>query len=411
MSVDTDEKFYDVIIAGAGPAGASAAIRLADNGCKVLLVEAKKFPRPKLCGEFISPECLPHFQALGVETEMLAANGTRIGATRFYSARGTMCEVPSAWFADSDESFALGLSRARMDEVLLNRARAIGVDVCEETQITKLLYEDDGAVKGAILRARNGKLSNACSRLTIDATGRARSLVRHLDSMKTAPKIRASLVAFKTHLARSNDADKARTIENACEIYFYPGGYGGLNGVENNELNLCFIVRAEDVKNCGADAVRVMREIVFKNRRAEKVLQNTRIIGPWLSVPIENFGRFKLAPAPNLICIGDAAAFIDPFTGSGMLMALESAATAAGVIGEWLSKNDTDFTRLANAYETNYRRRFERRLNISAYLRRAAFAAPPLIETAIRALNTSAAVRRRLARATRQSKASPTEKR
>ena len=48
---------YDVIIAGAGPAGSSAAIRLAAGGLNVLLVEQKKFPRPKLCGEFISPEC------------------------------------------------------------------------------------------------------------------------------------------------------------------------------------------------------------------------------------------------------------------------------------------------------------------------------------------------------------------
>ena len=63
---------FDVIIAGAGPAGSSTAIHLARNDLRVLLVEQKKFPRPKLCGEFISPECQRHFQNLGVAESMLA---------------------------------------------------------------------------------------------------------------------------------------------------------------------------------------------------------------------------------------------------------------------------------------------------------------------------------------------------
>jgi flavin-dependent dehydrogenase len=57
---------YDVIITGAGPAGSSAAIRLAQARINVLLVEQKKFPRAKLCGEFMSPECLSHFAELNV---------------------------------------------------------------------------------------------------------------------------------------------------------------------------------------------------------------------------------------------------------------------------------------------------------------------------------------------------------
>ena len=64
---------YDVIIAGGGPAGSSAAIHLATGGARVLLLEQKKFPRAKLCGEFISPECTPHFERLGVAEKMLAA--------------------------------------------------------------------------------------------------------------------------------------------------------------------------------------------------------------------------------------------------------------------------------------------------------------------------------------------------
>ena len=64
---------YDVIIAGGGPAGASAAIHLAHGGVRVLLLEQKKFPRAKLCGEFISPECQAHFEKLGVADAMISS--------------------------------------------------------------------------------------------------------------------------------------------------------------------------------------------------------------------------------------------------------------------------------------------------------------------------------------------------
>src|SRR5207249_9262699 len=80
--------YFDVIIAGGGPAGASAAIHLASRGARVLLAEQKKFPREKLCGEFISPECLIHFKELGVDDQMLKAQPSSLRETVFYSKNG-----------------------------------------------------------------------------------------------------------------------------------------------------------------------------------------------------------------------------------------------------------------------------------------------------------------------------------
>ena len=87
---------YDVIIAGGGPAGSSAAIHLATLGARVLLAEQKKFPRAKLCGEFISPECALHFERLGVADQILSARPARLTETVFYSRRGKSVGVPSA---------------------------------------------------------------------------------------------------------------------------------------------------------------------------------------------------------------------------------------------------------------------------------------------------------------------------
>src|SRR5919199_1360999 len=110
---------YDVLIAGGGPAGASCAIHLATQGARVLLVEQKRFPRAKLCGEFISPECLGHFERLGVSEEMQGAGGSELSETVFYSRSGRSVNVPSEWFAGG-RGGALGLSRAEMDARLLS---------------------------------------------------------------------------------------------------------------------------------------------------------------------------------------------------------------------------------------------------------------------------------------------------
>src|SRR5437763_5233450 len=95
---------YDIAVVGAGPAGSSAAIRLALAGKRVLLVEKEKFPREKLCGEFISPECLEHFAELGVLDRMQFAGGVAIAETVFFGRGGRGVAVPSAMFGSAFET-------------------------------------------------------------------------------------------------------------------------------------------------------------------------------------------------------------------------------------------------------------------------------------------------------------------
>lgn len=386
---------YDVIIAGGGPAGSSAAIHLAQRGARVLLAEQKRLPRQKLCGEFISPECLPHFEKLGVSEQMQAAHGASLHSTVFYARRGNSVNVPSVWFGDNQ--LALGLSRAEMDQRLLQRAAAAGVTVLEETQVVGLLM-NDRRVQGARLKLKGNEVHYRAP-MTIDATGRAGALAHRLPSQasrKVRAKARAPLVAFKVHL------EGVRIAPGTCEIYFYRGGYGGLSSIEAGLSNLCFIASARDVRACGADAERVMREVVCQNTRAHHTLANARRHGEWLAVTLEGFGRRQLVPADGLIAIGDAASFIDPFSGSGMLMALENGELAARIVGDYLPHllADVDFESLARDYRTCYRRKFRSRLRVCGLLRRAAFA-PGLADAAIRIVSANERLCHRLAVTTR----------
>lgn len=375
---------YDVIIAGAGPAGSSAAIHLATRGLSVLLVEQKKFPRPKLCGEFISPECQDHFEKLGVSRSIICSDPASITETVFYSSRGHQVTVPSTWFGGR---MALGLSRAVMDDVLLRRAAAVGVEIIEGATVLGPRINAD-SVHG--LKIKTGTQEKEFeATLTIDATGRARILARKLNhTRKQKPK----LIAFKAHFQNT------RVAPGACEIYFYRGGYGGLSSIESGESNLCFIISAEQVKRCNSDPERVMRELVMKNPRAMYTLGPAAVSSEWLSASWESFGRQSPAPAKGLLAIGDAAAFIDPFTGSGMLMALESGELAAEVILRHRDQLETPS--LSADYTSAYNAKFHSRLRICSLLRRAAFR-PQLTEWGVTIFGASERFRNRVARATR----------
>ena len=402
-----------ILIVGAGPAGASAAIRLAQTGFPVTLIEREKFPRPKLCGEFISPECLEHFRALGVYESLTAGGGEWIKETIFYEPGGKSVAVPSRWLHHGAAG-ALSLSRAEMDFRLMQRARAVGVEVLEETQAVGLLTENDASVSAATvvgvkIRQKNGETREIAAALTIDATGRARVLAKLAERQLRITnyelrieenKRNTKLVGFKTHLKN------AAVAPGVCEIYSFQGGYGGLCRVENGLANHCFLIQSEIVKKFGGDAERIVRETVRQNRRAAETLKNAESESDWLAVAVDGFGARDLTPARNLFAVGDAGAFIDPFTGSGMLVALESGA----ILARGIAENFAAPEKIAAVYRARHARNFGRRLFVCSLVRRAAFASG-LAKTLISALNWSETARAVLARATRRGASTTAEKR
>jgi len=381
-------------IIGAGPAGASLAIRLAEQEFEVLLIERENFPRQKLCGEFISPECLKHFKNLGVLEGMLSAGGEHIVETRFYESGGRSIGVPSQWF--KGDGYALSLSRAEMDRRLLNRARSVGVEVFEDTNVTRIISSANG-VFGVKTSGVGGQAREIYADLFVDATGRSRVLSRLLEKQSGRRTANAnvrkhSLVGFKSHVRGAN-LEKGR-----CEIYFFPGGYGGLSGIEDGLANHCFLITAAAARPSGLKANKIVENVVFKNKRAAETLKNAEPIREWLSVSIDGFGIKKLNPAPNLFSVGDSAAFIDPFTGSGMLMAFES----SRILAECIGTHRYAPAKISELYTHKYGKNFARRLRICSLLRSAAFV-PNLAKIAISFLGFSKHSREFIARSTRGS--------
>lgn len=374
-----------ILIAGAGVAGASLAIRLANAGFSVTLIERDKFPRHKLCGEFVSPEALAHFRELGVLDEIRAIGGERITETVFYSPKGTRVAIPSGWFQDG-ELGALAISRAAMDMCLLEKAKQLGVDVLEETSIAKLDLAN-GNVRSVKTKNKIGETAEIAADIFVDATGRARILAKQATPNKNG---KAKFVAFKAHLKN------AQIDGGVCEIYFFDGGYGGLTRVENGVANCCFIIRADKVKKYGNDVEKIFREVLLKNSRARMAMKDAEPLFDWIAVSIDQFGEKNFAPAKNLFAVGDAGAFIDPFTGSGMLMALESSA----ILSQCLSDSSISAEDLAAKYESLCRQKFRRRLLICRVMRYGSFS-PQIASIGIFVLNLNKRLRHFVARKTR----------
>ena len=370
------------VIVGAGPAGSSLAIRLAKNGYSVTLIEKDRFPREKLCGEFISPECFRHFDELGVKGELLESGGDRITETRFFSKGGRSVTVPTGWFGHGN--FALSLSRARMDQKLLFAAKRAEVTVFEGSRVTAADFQE-GGIRALTLKGERGERTEISGDVFVDASGRSASLVRLTGVKGEMPPKRNGLIGFKAHLA-------GVSVEpGVCEIYFFDGGYGGLSHVEDGKANFCFLVKADVAKQFIGNTNKLFTSILSQNRRAFERMGDAEPLHDWLAVAVDGFGRRTPPRVSNLYTVGDAGAFIDPFTGSGMLMALESSELLAESL---LNGEHRDL------YYAAIERFFKRRLFVSSMLRRAAFL-PYAASIAIRLASVSDVVRSILARATR----------
>jgi flavin-dependent dehydrogenase len=232
--------------------------------------------------------------------------------------------------------------------------------------------------------------------VTIDATGRSRCLARQFDN--NGPKKPAPFIAFQAHVKGT------RLERETCEIYFYPGGYGGFSIVERGLYNACFLVSTPHVKAKGSDVQRVVNEVVCKNARAAYTFGAIEPVSDWIAVALDQFGHRDIVPAYGLLTVGDAAAFIDPFTGSGILMALESGELVASTVAQNLEsiKKGDSFGALAQEYVLLHRNHFNSRLRMSGLLRRAAFI-PQLAEVVIFLVGASNRLRRGIARATHRS--------
>ena len=224
----------DIVIVGAGPAGSATAILLAERGFTVMLLGKAAFPRPKICGEYLSPEASRILDRLGVLKDVDAAGAQPLSGMRIIAPDGTRLDgaYPTAgpWRAYRDH--ALAVPREILDALLLERARSLPVTVAERQRVTGLLVEGDSVV-GVRAEDPEGRSYEVRSRLLVGADGRGSIVARALGLLRPHRLRRMALVQHVGGLAG---------FDGRGEIYVDPPDYAILNPVAPDRVNLGLVV-------------------------------------------------------------------------------------------------------------------------------------------------------------------------
>jgi len=290
-------RFFDLIVIGGGPAGTSAAITAARLGFDVLLLEASVFPRHKVCGEFVSGEALALLRSLIGETPILH-HATRLTKARIFVDEAQAefpVDPPAASIARYDLDLALWQA-ASAGCWVRDRSRATAVHRLE-TQFVVHLGEEE-----------------VLARAVINASGRWSNL-----RLQT-PAANEQWIGLKGHFFESHPSD-------ACDLYFFSGGYCGVQPLGENLRNVAAMVRPEQARSLGAVFSLHPKLAV----RAREFFSASKVVS---TAPL-----FFSAPKTsdrNMLLVGDAAAFLDPFAGDGISMALHCGSLAAWALGPYL---------------------------------------------------------------------------
>lgn len=341
----------EVAVVGLGPAGAMAALRLAQSGVDVVGFDRAQFPRYKVCGGCLNARSLDALRAAGLEPTALGG----VPITRFeasFKRRRVSLPLPEG----------LAVSRTRLDAFLADKAAVSGVKTLFGTKCTALERVDD---VWKLVLERNGAFETLSARFVIAADG--------LNGI--AAKCCAGFHQT-THRSSRIGAGALLGASKAYEsgtIYMAVGarGYVGLTVVENAQINVAAAFEPAFIRECGSPA-----------RAASSILDSCGFAVPtdlheaaWRGTPPLTQQTRPVA-ANGLFLVGDAAGYVEPFTGEGMAWALEGASKLAEVLAKRLAGRTAD---AESEWKMTYRRSFspaQRRCSwISKGLRSAAVTA------------------------------------
>ena len=337
----------DVIVVGAGPAGAATAILLAEHGLHVLVLERGGRARPKVCGEYLSPEAGRVLDRLGVLKALDAQGAVALTGMRITAPDGTTLTARYRTIGDYRpyREHAIGVSRAVLDGALVERLRGLPVDLRDSVRVTDVLVAG-GRVVG--VRASAGGASQSFrARVVVGADGRASIVAGRLGCRHPHRLARMALVTYVSGVEACRDFG---------EIYVDPPDYAILNPLAPDRINLSLVV---PLAHAAAWSSRLETFLVARVRQLRHLAR--RLAGARREAPLQAMGPLAYRVTPprygGVLLVGDAAGFYDPFTGEGLFTALRGAELAADTIVRALRAGDVSAAALA-AYTRARRRVF-----------------------------------------------------
>jgi geranylgeranyl reductase family protein len=349
---------YDVAIVGAGPGGSAAAIRLAERGWNVLLLEKQTFPRDKVCGDLISPRSIRVLDELGCLPAVRAASANRLrGGVLYVNGREiTTATIPEA---GGLANFGYGLPRLVFDEIIFRRAQAQGAHSVEGCAVEGVTVEPDGVTLQAVVARRRQRFR---ARLVIGADGAHSAVARSLGLERHDP--RNVIVALRAYY--ENVQEDPETVALFFDERFFPG-YGWIFHLGGGRANVGLGMVRDVYHRYGINLLQRFRQWVADDPFARHWLGEARPDGRVVGWPLNTYADGGLTYAERALLVGDAGSFVDPINGEGIHTALETAVIAAGVADEALQAGDFSPAFLAR-YERRWRAALELDLQMASLI-------------------------------------------
>ena len=323
---------YDIIIIGGGLAGLVSGIQLSKGGKKVLIIEKKKYPFHRVCGEYISNETRPFLASIGLDFNKLGVK--EITKFQFTSPSGSVLET------DLDLG-GFGISRYKIDEELYELAKSVGVSFLLENTVESVNFQHDKFTVKTAFDAFESKyvIGTFGKRTKLDST-----LQRGFFNK------RSPYIGVKYHI-------KTDFPKDLIALHNFKDGYCGISAIEDDKYCLCYLTTRENLRQHGT-IPEMERNILWKNPHLKKIFTESEFLYDKPEVINEISFAPKTTIENHILMAGDSAGLITPLCGNGMAMAIHG----AKLLSDSILQKFNDRNLVEEDYQNVWKKNFKQRL-------------------------------------------------
>jgi geranylgeranyl reductase family protein len=341
-------RVFDVAVVGGGPAGAVMAWALARRGVAVVVLDRARFPREKVCGDFVEPRGLRLFQAMGCLDALEADDPLAITHVDLYLNGRSAYRQRIPFYAGQAELPQHGyiIPRERLDHRILAAAVDAGAELREGCKVTGVERVERGL---EVRYVGNGSDRTLRAALVVGADGTHSVVARSFDRLADDPR----------HTAVSQRAYvEGVDVERGEAAFFFDRdlfpGYGWLFPMSGGRANVGVGILAETRDRLGINVPRLLDGFMAKLRRLHPGCGAMTLASRPIGGIVKTYGGHGPNHFDGGILVGDAGSFVDPITGEGITPAAESSLLGARVLLDALEEGRSDA-----AFLSAYQRRFQ----------------------------------------------------